>query len=117
MHVVIAWWDTRRTAEAGTVRPHPPRPADSIPPDKAPFTAQFPGLHAGQWITDPATDLQGLALIWDSAADANVFLPAIAEQTFGCAPSHRWDFELRTAPTSDEDVMTTPAELELLLHA
>lgn len=117
MHVVIAWWDTRRTTAAGTVRPHPPRPADSGPQGQVPFAAEFPGLQAGQWITDPAADLQGLALIWDSAADANIFLPAIAEQTFGCAPSHRWDFELCTAPTADEDPEATPAELKLLLHA
>ncbi|MFF4588170.1 hypothetical protein [Streptomyces sp. NPDC001388] len=115
MHVVIAWWDKRRTAAVGTPRPHQPGQAAFRPEGPTSFTHEFPGLRTGQWITDPAADLQGLALIWDSAASAEVSLPAVSERTFGCAPSHRWAFELRGAPSPHEDAPGLPAELELLL--
>ncbi|MFF8591847.1 hypothetical protein ACF061_10415 [Streptomyces sp. NPDC015220] len=117
MHVVIAWWDERRTAAIGATRPHPPRPAGSRPGSPASFTGEFPGLRTGQWISDPAADLKGLALIWDSAASAELSLPALSERTFGCAPSHRWDFEVCGASSRHDDAEGLPSELELLLHA
>ncbi|MGW7237288.1 hypothetical protein [Streptomyces sp. NPDC054804] len=54
MRVVIAWWDTRRDAEAGIARPYLPGKAGA-------FAGDFPGLCTGQWITHPVADLQGLA--------------------------------------------------------
>ncbi|MFF2515950.1 hypothetical protein [Streptomyces sp. NPDC058086] len=41
----------------------------------------------------------------------------ISEQTFGCAPSHQWAFELDDAPSAPGDPRMQPAEPELLLHA
>ncbi|MEU2338616.1 hypothetical protein ABZ770_42845 [Streptomyces sp. NPDC006654] len=130
MHVVIAWWDKRRTTAAGTARPCPSGPAGSRPAGTRPagtrpaapavggaLPSEFPGLRSGRWITDPTADLQGLALIWDSAASADLFLPALSERTFGCAPSHRWVFEVRDTASPDEDPEGLPGELELLLHA
>ncbi|MDH6228325.1 hypothetical protein [Streptomyces sp. MJP52] len=117
MHVVIAWWDKRRAAAVGTGRPHPTATAGLRPEDPVPLTGEFPGLRSGRWITDPGADLQGLALVWDSAVSAELSLPALFERTFGCAPSHRWAFELRDAPPRHEDTENLPAELELLLHA
>ncbi|MGW7425182.1 hypothetical protein ACWGJB_34995 [Streptomyces sp. NPDC054813] len=110
MHVVIAWWDTRRNAEAGTARPYPSGKAGA-------FAGDFPGLCTSQWITHPVADLQGLALIWDSAASADLSLPAISERMFGCAPSHRWVFEVSGTTSPHGDAPGLPAELDLLLHA
>ncbi|MET8574065.1 hypothetical protein [Streptomyces sp. NPDC005012] len=117
MHVVIAWWDKRRTAAVGAPGPHPSATAGARLEDPGPLTDEFPGLRSGQWITEPTADLQGLALVWDSAVSAELSLPALCERTFGCAPSHRWVFELRDAPRRHEGARDLPSELELLLHA
>ncbi|MEZ7007580.1 hypothetical protein [Streptomyces sp. AD55] len=107
MHVVIAWWDKHRA----TVRLRPPAA------DPTSFTGDFPGLRSGQWITDPAAELQGLALTWDSATSAELSLPALSERVFGCPPCHRWAFDLSDASPAPDAPRTLPAELELLLHA
>ncbi|MEW2621309.1 hypothetical protein [Streptomyces sp. NPDC048106] len=115
MHVVIAWWDGTRSA--GT-------PAkDSIARPQAPGAApgscagEFPGLRTSHWLTDPTADRQGLALLWDSAASATRSLPALATKTFGCAPSHRWAFELdETLQPKPAGTPGLPQELSLLLH-
>ncbi|WP_443305821.1 hypothetical protein [Streptomyces sp. KR55] len=61
---------------------------------------------------------QGLALLWDSAASAARSLPALATKTFGCAPSHRWAFELDEAlQPKPGGPLGLPQELSLLLHA
>ncbi|MBM7089188.1 hypothetical protein ABZ606_08920 [Streptomyces sp. NPDC012461] len=119
MHVVIAWWDKRRTAPAEAVRPHRTRTARDRSAEQGPFDPEFPfpGLRAGQWITDPAADLCGLALVWDSAHSAELSLPTLFDSAFGCAPAHRWAFELPDAAPRHEDVTDLPAELDLLLHA
>lgn len=77
---------------------------------------EYPGLRDGQWIDDPVAGWEGLALIWDCADSADLFLPVISELTFGCAPSHRWAFELDDAPSTPADPGMRPAELELLLR-
>ncbi|CAL9374133.1 hypothetical protein [Streptomyces sp. enrichment culture] len=119
MHVVIAWWDERRTAPADAVRPHRSRSARARSAQQRPFVPEFPfpGLRTGRWITDPAAGLSGLALVWDSAHSAELSLGTLFDSAFGCAPAHRWSFELPDAAPRHEDVTDLPAELDLLLHA
>ncbi|WP_075737375.1 hypothetical protein [Streptomyces acidiscabies] len=66
---------------------------------------EFPGLCTSRWITDPA------------AASADLSLPAISQRLFGCAPSHRWGFELDGTTPPHTDTSGLPTELDLLLHA
>ncbi|MFE4513109.1 hypothetical protein ACFRMQ_02775 [Kitasatospora sp. NPDC056783] len=112
MHVVIAWWDGDRSAgiprqDSGD-RPEAP---DSRP-------EEFPGLRMSRRLTDPSADRQGLALLWDSPAAATRSLPALAATMFGCAPSHRWSFELEEAlQPKAGGPFGLPQELSLLLHA
>ncbi|MFF4170687.1 hypothetical protein [Streptomyces sp. NPDC001744] len=120
MHVVIAWWDGTRSAEAprATTREPADRPeAVRVAPEASP-AGEFPGLRTSRWLTDPKADRQGLALLWDNAASAARSLPALATRTFGCAPSHRWAFELDEAsPPAPDGPPGLPKELRLLLHA
>ncbi|MFI8192108.1 hypothetical protein ACIF8T_25545 [Streptomyces sp. NPDC085946] len=117
MHVVIAWWDAQRPAAPGTARRGSSGEDGTRPKVRVPLTGEFPGLRDGRWIDDPTEDRQGLALIWDCADSAELSLPAISEKTFGCAPSHRWAFDLDGTPSGPADTRTPPAELELLLRA
>ncbi|MCH0566245.1 MULTISPECIES: hypothetical protein [unclassified Streptomyces] len=119
MHVVIAWWEQHRNGTGisnSTARQGMPSMSCARSEERASFTADVPGLQSGQWITDPAADLQGLALIWDSAASADLNLPDLCDRTFGCAPSHRWAFELSDA-SPQGDTRSLPTELNVLLHA
>ncbi|NEC91788.1 hypothetical protein [Streptomyces sp. SID12501] len=117
MHVVIAWWDKRRTVEVRTLQPHPSGTSDARSMGPASHAGEFPGLRASQWITDSVADLQGLALIWDSEASADLCLPTISQRMFGCAPSHRWGFEFDNTTPPHGDGRGLPTELDLLLHA
>ncbi|MFD4573913.1 hypothetical protein ACFWNK_23115 [Streptomyces sp. NPDC058417] len=119
MHVVIAWWDGRPAALPGTARPErygsPARPA-------APGAGDFPGLREGRRLDDSSSGREGLALIWDSAHSADLFFPVISEELFGCAPSHRWAFELEDTPADTPAALwgergPLASELALLLHA
>ncbi|WP_327180951.1 hypothetical protein [Streptomyces sp. NBC_01334] len=116
MHVVIAWWDGTRGAASGTARTVRSREAGFGPGTAVSLAGEYPGLRDGQWIDDPVAGWEGLALIWDCADSADLFLPVISELTFGCAPSHRWAFELDDAPSAPADPGMRPAELELLLR-
>ncbi|MBK3643352.1 hypothetical protein [Streptomyces sp. MBT33] len=116
MHVVIAWWDGTRSA-GNTRQESAGRPHDSGL-GSCSLTDDFPGLRTSHWLTDPTADRQGLALLWDSATSAARSLPALAMRTFGCAPSHRWAFELDTPDHPKPDgPLRLPQELSLLLHA
>ncbi|MET8975799.1 hypothetical protein ABZX85_09270 [Streptomyces sp. NPDC004539] len=112
MHVVIAWWDRRRTAETRTPSGKP----DVHPAGPASCAGEFPGLCTSRWLTDPGADRQGLALIWDSLASADLSLPTIAQRMFGCAPSHRWGFDFDDTAPSRGDVPGLPIGPELLLR-
>ncbi|MFD9321650.1 hypothetical protein ACFWDQ_28990 [Streptomyces sp. NPDC060053] len=116
MHVVIAWWDGTRGTASGTARTDRSGEAGFGPEAAASLAAAYPGLRDGRWIDEPVAGWEGLALIWDCADSADLFLPMISEQTFGCAPSHRWAFELDDAPGAPGDPDMGPAELELLLR-
>ncbi|MFH0242952.1 hypothetical protein ACGRHY_11035 [Streptomyces sp. HK10] len=43
-------------------------------------------------------------------------LPAGAMRSFGCAPSHRWAFELEDTPRCRGEAGGLTAEVDLLLH-
>ncbi|KOT34179.1 hypothetical protein ADK41_26505 [Streptomyces caelestis] len=119
MHVVIAWWEQHRNgtgSHAGTARQVMPSTSFARREGATALTADVPGLRSGQWITDPAANLQGLALIWDSAASADLNLPNVCDRAFGCAPSHRWTFELSGTPPQGS-LQSLPDELNVLLHA
>ncbi|AXI84591.1 hypothetical protein SAM9427_35865 [Streptomyces sp. ETH9427] len=119
MHVVIAWREQHRNgtqSHTGTTRQVMPSTSFAPRQGATALTADIPGLRSGRWITDPAANLQGLALIWDSAADADFNLPNVCARTFGCAPSHRWTFELPGTPPQD-NLQSLPDELNVLLHA
>ncbi|MER6692053.1 hypothetical protein [Streptomyces minutiscleroticus] len=115
MHIVIAWWDGAHSAGA----PHTGRAqAQKSPkPEEGPDLDAVPGLRTSRWLTDPAADRQGLALFWDSATSAARSLPTVSTKLFGCAPSHRWSFEVSSPLPAQADRRSLPKELSLLLHA
>lgn len=102
MHVVIAWWDGTRGAASDTARTDRSGAAGFGPEAAASLAAAYPGLRSGQWIDEPVAGREGLALIWDCADSADLFLPVISERTFGCP--------LRTGGPSNWTTRRAPPE-------
>lgn len=100
MHITIAWWDRsdvayQRTGEGAGV-----------------CVSNYPGLLVGNPISDDERDRDGWALVWETAADADVMMGTLAVSAYGCAPSHSWGFDLNL--TSAAHMPTLPEQLLLL---
>ncbi|MEU0254190.1 hypothetical protein ABZ299_17160 [Streptomyces sp. NPDC006184] len=98
MHITIAWWD-RSDIEK-------PKEAAEV------CLGDYPGLLAGNPISDTERGREGLALVWETAADADVFMADLALSVNGCPPSHRWDFGVSA---SAQQAAHAPSRLALLI--
>ncbi|MFE3186621.1 hypothetical protein ACFXKR_38065 [Streptomyces violascens] len=99
MHITIAWWDR------SDVKHQRAEDATRL------CVSDSPGLLVANPISDHERNRDGWALVWETAADADVLLQELAMSTHGCAPSHCWAFDLTPSASQAADL---PAQLMLL---
>lgn len=64
----------------------------------------MPGLRLKVWISDERTNRWGAVPLWESAAAAEVSIPARAAELIGYPPAHTYAFDVEATTEGDCDI-------------